>query len=82
MTTVAKKQCGNMWFYLEARGVRSYIAVASAAWWSVEGPLLMSWLLMRVSGVTLLEKDIKERPPRYADYVRRTNAFFPGLPKS
>jgi hypothetical protein len=28
--------------------------------------------------VTLLEKDIGERRPEYADYIRRTNAFFPG----
>jgi steroid 5-alpha reductase family enzyme len=41
----------------------------------------MSVLLMRVSGVTLLEKDIGERRPGYADYVRRTNAFFPGVPR-
>jgi steroid 5-alpha reductase family enzyme len=57
------------------------IAVSAGAWWSFPGPLLMSLLLMRVSGVTLLEKDIGERRPQYADYVRRTNAFFPGLPK-
>jgi steroid 5-alpha reductase family enzyme len=55
-----------------------FIAVAGGAWWSIVGPLLMSVLLMRVSGVTLLEKDIGERRPEYADYVRRTNAFFPG----
>jgi steroid 5-alpha reductase family enzyme len=54
------------------------IALAAGAWWSIAGPLLMSILLMRVSGVTLLEKDIAERRPKYADYVRRTNAFFPG----
>jgi steroid 5-alpha reductase family enzyme len=38
----------------------------------------MSVLLLRVSGVALLEKDIGERRPQYAQYVRRTNAFFPG----
>ena len=38
----------------------------------------MSLLLLRVSGVTLLERDIGERRPAYAEYVRRTNAFFPG----
>jgi steroid 5-alpha reductase family enzyme len=59
-----------------------YLLAASAgAWWSAIGPLLMSALLMKVSGVTLLEKDIGERRPAYDDYVRRTNAFFPGLPK-
>jgi steroid 5-alpha reductase family enzyme len=57
------------------------IAVAGGAWWSVWGPLVMSVLLLRVSGVTLLEKDIGERRPAYADYIRRTNAFFPGSPK-
>jgi steroid 5-alpha reductase family enzyme len=29
----------------------------------------------------LLEKDIGERRPAYREYVARTNAFFPGLPK-
>jgi steroid 5-alpha reductase family enzyme len=57
------------------------IAVGCGAWWSVPGPLLMSLLLMRVSGVSLLEKDIGKRRPKYADYMRRTNAFFPGMPK-
>ncbi len=57
------------------------IALSAGAWWSIIGPALMSFLLMRVSGVTLLEKDIGERRPQYADYVRRTNAFFPGPPR-
>jgi steroid 5-alpha reductase family enzyme len=57
------------------------IAVAAGAWWSLPGPALMSLLLMRVSGVALLEKDIGERRPQYADYIRRTNAFFPGWPR-
>ena len=54
------------------------IALSAGGWWSIPGPILMSILLMRVSGVTLLEKDIGERRPKYADYIRRTNAFFPG----
>jgi steroid 5-alpha reductase family enzyme len=54
------------------------IAAGGGAWWSFLGPLLMSVLLMRVSGVTLLEKDISKRRPEYVDYVKRTNAFFPG----
>jgi steroid 5-alpha reductase family enzyme len=58
------------------------IAVGAGAWWSIPGPLLMSLLLMRVSGVTLLEQDIAERRPQYADYIRRTNAFFPGAPRA
>jgi steroid 5-alpha reductase family enzyme len=57
------------------------IALAAGGWWTVIGPLLMSFLLLRVSGVTLLERDIGERRPAYRDYVLRTNAFFPGPPK-
>ena len=57
------------------------IACAGGGWWSLPGPLLMSVLLMRVSGVTLLEKDIGERRPAYRDYMQRTNAFFPGPPR-
>jgi steroid 5-alpha reductase family enzyme len=57
------------------------IAASGGAWWSFVGPLLMSVLLMRVSGVTLLEKTISQRRPEYLDYVKRTNAFFPGRRK-
>jgi steroid 5-alpha reductase family enzyme len=55
-----------------------FIALAGGAWWTLFAPLLMSVLLLRVSGVTLLEKDIGERRPSYRDYIARTNAFFPG----
>lgn len=56
------------------------IAAGTGAWWSVVSPLLMSLLLLRVSGVTLLERDIGTRRPGYAAYAARTNAFFPGPP--
>ena len=48
--------------------------------WSVVSPLLMTVLLLKVSGVSLLEKDIAERRPAYRDYIARTNAFVPGRP--
>jgi steroid 5-alpha reductase family enzyme len=54
------------------------IALSAGAWWALLGPALMSVLLLRVSGVTLLERDIGLRRPGYAEYIRRTNAFFPG----
>ena len=54
------------------------MALAAGGWWALVGPLLMSFLLLRVSGVALLEKDIGERRPAYRDYIRSTNAFFPG----
>ena len=57
-------------------------ALAAGGWWSFVGPALMSVLLLKVSGVALLEKDISERRPGYRDYVRRTNAFFPAPPRA
>ncbi len=48
--------------------------------WSVISPLLMTVLLLKVSGVSLLEKDITERRPAYRDYIARTPAFWPGPP--
>jgi steroid 5-alpha reductase family enzyme len=44
----------------------------------VVSPLLMTWLLLKVSGVSMLESDIGERRPAYRDYIARTNAFLPG----
>lgn len=58
------------------------LALAGGGWWSVIAPLLMTLLLLRVSGVALLEREIGERRPGYAAYVRRTNAFIPAPPKS
>lgn len=58
------------------------VAFAAGGWWTVVAPLLMTFLLLKVSGVALLEKDISGRRPDYLQYVQRTNAFFPGLPRS
>ena len=56
-------------------------AVASGYWWSLISPLLMSVLLLKVSGVSLLESTIAERRPDYLDYRKSTNAFFPWFRK-
>jgi len=53
------------------------MAAAAGAWWTVLSPLLMTVLLLKVSGVPLLEKDLGRLRPGYADYVRRTPAFVP-----
>ena len=48
---------------------------------SVIGPVAMTVLLLRVSGVPMLEKTIGRRRLGYADYVERTSAFFPRPPR-
>ena len=57
------------------------IAAANGAWWTMVSPLLMSFLLMRVSGVTLLERSLKQRRAGYEQYVATTSAFFPRPPR-
>jgi steroid 5-alpha reductase family enzyme len=49
--------------------------------WGIAGPLLMTLLLVKVSGAGLLEKDIATRRPGYAEYVRRTSGFIPRPPR-
>jgi steroid 5-alpha reductase family enzyme len=50
-------------------------------WWTISGPLLMSFLLIRVSGVRLLESSLRSRIVGYEQYVRSTSAFLPLPPK-
>jgi steroid 5-alpha reductase family enzyme len=44
-------------------------------------PALMTYLLLRVSGVALLERGLVKRKPAYADYIARTSAFVPLPPR-
>ena len=57
------------------------IALAAGAWWALPSAILMTLLLLKISGVSLLEKDIAERRPEYVQYIKTTNAFIPGIPK-
>ena len=40
----------------------------------------MTFLLLRVSGVALLERGMQKRHPDYGDYARRVPAFIPRFP--
>jgi steroid 5-alpha reductase family enzyme len=51
-------------------------------WAGGVGPLALTALLLRVSGVALLERSIGKRRPGYAEYQRRTSAFLPWFPRS
>lgn len=45
-------------------------------------PALMTFLLVRVSGVRLLDKHLAATRPGYASYMARTPGFIPGIPRS
>jgi steroid 5-alpha reductase family enzyme len=61
-------------------GFFCFAAATPGGWWTAYSPILMTLLLMRVSGVTLLEKRLQETKPAYREYAERTNAFFPWFP--
>jgi steroid 5-alpha reductase family enzyme len=54
-------------------------ALAAGGWWTVFSPVIMTFLLVRVSGVAMLEKSLKETRPGYAAYIENVPAFVPRL---
>lgn len=57
-------------------------ALSAGAWWAIISPIVMTFFLMRVSGVTLLENSLKNRKPEYEHYIKNTSSFFPRPPKT
>jgi steroid 5-alpha reductase family enzyme len=66
----------TLWF-----GIWLIALETGSAWWSVIGPIVMTFFLLRVSGVALTEKTIAKRRPGYAEYMERTSAFVPLPPR-
>jgi steroid 5-alpha reductase family enzyme len=56
------------------------IALASGSWWTIFSPIIMTFLLMKVSGVAMLERTLKTKSG-YEEYMQKTNTFIPWLPK-
>jgi steroid 5-alpha reductase family enzyme len=57
-------------------------ALATGAWWAAVGSALMTLFIVKVSGVAMTERSMaKSSRAGHAEYIRRTNAFFPGPPK-
>jgi steroid 5-alpha reductase family enzyme len=57
------------------------IALSAGGWWTIFSPMLMTVLLLRVSGVTLLEKSLKQTKPGYNEYIKTTSEFIPWFPR-
>jgi steroid 5-alpha reductase family enzyme len=57
------------------------LAAAAGGWWTVFSPALMTFLLVRVSGVAMLETTLRESKPGYREYIQSTSAFFPRPPR-
>lgn len=57
------------------------ISIAAGSYWQIIGSVAMTLLIIKVSGVTLLEKNLKDTKPQYKEYVAKTSSFFPWFPK-
>jgi steroid 5-alpha reductase family enzyme len=62
-------------------GIALVAAETGSGAWGLIGAALMTLLLRRVSGVTLLEKSLVKRREGYTEYVARTSPFIPRPPK-
>lgn len=56
-------------------------SIAAGSYWTIIGSFIMTFLLLKVSGVDLLEKSLREGKPEYNEYVKKTNSFIPWFPK-
>jgi steroid 5-alpha reductase family enzyme len=56
-------------------------SMAAGSYWTVLGSLLMTALIIKVSGVALLEKSLHHSKPGYQEYIRKTSSFLPWFPK-
>lgn len=57
------------------------LAASVGGWWTIGSPILMTVLLMKVSGAALLERNLTGTKPAYREYIRRTSAFWPRSPR-
>jgi steroid 5-alpha reductase family enzyme len=62
-------------------GIYLIALAAPGAWWTIAGPLMLTLILRRISGVPIMEVHLSEREG-YGDYVRRTSAFWPLPPRA
>lgn len=56
-------------------------SIAAGGYWQIIGSILMTFLIIKVSGVALLEKTLDNTKPQYWEYIQKTNSFFPWFPK-
>jgi len=57
------------------------LSIANACYLPLLSALLMNYLLLKISGVSLLEKTLSKTKPQYAEYVNKTSAYLPWFPK-
>lgn len=71
-------------YFFECVHWTAYLPLALGApygWAALAAPIVVAVLLLRFSGVPLLESEMVRRNPAYADYIRTTSQLVPWPPK-
>lgn len=71
-------------YFFEALHWLAYLPLALGApygWTAIFAPLVMAFLLTRLSGMPLLEAEMARRKPGYAEYMRSTSPLIPWFPR-
>jgi steroid 5-alpha reductase family enzyme len=50
------------------------------SWWTMLSPVIVTAVLLKMTGIPLTEKALVENRPGYSEYIKRTSAFVPWLP--
>ena len=72
-------------YFFESLHWIAYVPLAlGSPWWPVAiiPAAIMAWLLLKMSGVPILEAHLVKSRPGYADYMRTTSMFVPWPPRS
>jgi len=56
-------------------------SISAGSYWQIIGSIIMTLLIINISGVSLLEKTLKQTKPQYGEYIQKTSSFFPWFPK-
>ncbi len=56
-------------------------AIYNGLYLTIAGSLVMTFLIVKISGVAMLEKNLITRRQGYEEYMMKTSAFFPWMPK-
>ena len=56
-------------------------SIAAGSYWQIIGSIVMTLLIIKISGVALLEKTLNNSKSKYGEYIEKTSSFFPWFPK-
>ena len=57
------------------------VALVGGGGWTLFAPLILTWSILRFTGVTRMEREMPSRRPEYAGYASVSNALFPWPPR-